>query len=200
MKKVLKYVIIILIIILVIFAINLARNYFILKDIYEKNENYLENCNNFYYSEDRTLSDGITTKLEIWYKDNISLIKNYQDEELISIIWQNWETNEILITPEKESEGAPTTPFLNEKETMEEILLFNKRVSFDEVFKANILRIIGKEGNNYIINDDIYQKKVNKDTGMVEEFTTALKQSRFWVEKDKIELNKVTDDDIIRPE
>ena len=101
MKKILKNAIMIFGIVIIIFLINYCRNYNILNKIIKNGNENLQNSNNYHIIEEGYIQDkeGKSKSYfinEFFCKDNIYLLKLYQDGELKNVSWKNSETNEQI--------------------------------------------------------------------------------------------------------
>lgn len=96
-KKILISILAILLLIVILFSLNYLRNYFILKDIYNKNNGYLNNANNFYYKETiHFFATNDIQECEVWYKDGIHLSIFSQNNQKSSLIWENTNTGDFF--------------------------------------------------------------------------------------------------------
>lgn len=205
-KKILKIFAIILLILLVLFALNCLRNYTIIKDIYTKNNGYLNNLSNFHNKTIiKFLENNITQEHELWYKDGIYLSTTTQNNEKKSFIWENINTKEFfggeyLEDGTFQEFSKEQFEEFNPKETDTYLkILFDSSETFAGVFKANIFRFIISEGNCYIINTPYFQKNVNKNSGLIESIRNVKKNTRYTETTVIFEENVVTDENITKP-
>lgn len=202
-KKILISIIIIVIAILILFGINYLRNYFILKDIYNKNAGYLDSLNNFYYK--KIINSDDIQETEIYYKDGIYLDNSYKNNQKKSFIWKNINTDEFFggeyledgtfkeFSKEEFNEYNPKYTDNYAK------VLFDETENLNNVIKANIFRFIPTDENCYIINTQGFQKKVDKETGTVKAISVISENETTMETSIILEINTVTEQDVIKP-
>lgn len=97
MKKIVKIFVVIILVLLIVAIVFIARNFFILKSIYEVNSNLIDTLGENYHYVEKTMVNGhdeLSSKSEIFYKDGIYLNNVYLNNEKINIYYFNTNTDE----------------------------------------------------------------------------------------------------------
>ena len=171
-KNILKIILIICILLVILLAINIIRNYTIVNEICESEENLKNSLNNYYYEETiNYINEGTkTTKTEIYVLDGIYVDKNYIDGELEGIFFKDSNTGEVI----KTNEDLATDRNI---ENLYKNMLLTGTVSKNEVIKTilldNIFTPIQKKENHYIIKFDNFTVYVDINTKLVDEWRSG---------------------------
>lgn len=199
MKKIITIIIIVL---LIIFSVYLIKNFFIIRDIYKNNAEFMNFTGDNYYFEKVSTSkllsnDKFTEKLYV--KNGTYKYNYYENDELVYTHYWNNDLNKDLYAYVNEDEGYKKTPqeTINSMYSIILPLTYNEEnnqiLEFGKVIK-NIFIPIKIEDNFYIISKDNVKYYFDKDTGLLQKFETS--ETKIEVKFDK---DIVTDIDIEEP-
>lgn len=198
-KKVIIGIFIILIILVILIAVNLIRNYSILKEIQESNQGFLADLNNYSFTEKIPFGSenvNLVTE-EVLMKDNIYLEKIYFDDTLHLTVWFDKNTGETISVDE---EGNLSSTDINSDfvSTYEFAILdsYSEENYFSKIMMSHIISPILLEDNCYVINHNNYEIKINKDTKLIEE---CCDENGKVIYQYELEKNTVTDDMVAKP-
>ena len=203
MKNLLKLFFLIFILVITIFSINLIRNYFILNKIHKLNFETYKNLNNFYYTDTLTYSYSTgnfqNAKTEIYYKDEIILLKTYDSDKLTQTIWKNTNTNELIKLHENGTNSNENLDISLENYINNIFPLLNKNLIF-EIIKNNPFMFIKSKNDYYIINDSQNKQElyILSYSGILDKLYIQNENTSFEY-LINFEENIVTDKDIEKP-
>lgn len=198
-KKVIIGIFIILIILVILIAVNLIRNYSILKEIQESNQDFLADLNNYSFTEKIPFGSenvNLVTE-EVLMKDYTYLEKIYFDDTLHLTVWFDKNTGET-ISVDEEGNFSSTDINLDFVSTYEFAILdsYSEDNYFSKIMLSHIISPILLEDNCYVINHNNYNIKINKDTKLIEE---CCDENGKVIYQYKLEKNTVTDDMVAKP-
>ncbi len=187
MKKFFKILFILMILIILIVLINAIRNVYIISKI-RKNENkYFSDISSYnlkieshfsYYepnSDNNVINE--TDIKEIYFKDNVYLVKNYKNGQLI-----NTENN----ASEKISNYFNSP---NYTEIMKIDFIIKEEFSNNKI-KLYLLNFIKSNDNNYILEGSEGKFYYNKDNGLLSQYyLNNLRYEIYSMEKNNVEDN-----------
>lgn len=163
MKKVIIYIVVILI---ALFLINFTRNFILLSNLENCAKN--TNLNNVYikkiYKIYGTESIGIT---EIFKKDNIVLVKNYEDNQLSGGYWKDFSSNEEKFLNLEEKENNFTETPLEINSIIGEIVFEPFPLKYKILFSAS--HIVKVKSGIITLSDSDVVFSYNKNTGILVE-------------------------------
>ena len=197
--KVLKIFLVLILILIIIYIIFVTRNYFILKDIVEKSNNY-NNITNFSY-EATSVTGGDEINIKYYKKDNTDRteLEGVSDQNKSIIIWRNFDTNEGIISFPK-NEVAYRTEADKTISLNPNIFEFSDMLDTENIaYYIGLLSLIYTEEYNgkdcYIIqiNND-YKYWIDKETGF------TLKRVNGSIENNCISYETNNIDEIYKPD
>lgn len=190
MKKFFKFILIFIILIIFFLILNTIRNYYIINKIRNNEIKFFSDMSSYYikieshfsYTEPTNSIESKTTVTdvkEVYYKDNISLIKNYRNGQLVNIE-NNTDENVTNLS------NSPTYT-----DVMKIDFIIKEDFS-DNIIKLYLLNFIKTNNNTYIINGAEGRFYYNIDNGLLSKY--ILSDSRYEIYS--IEKNNVTDSDM----
>ncbi len=205
-NKKLKIFLAIILVLILLILINIIRNYFIIKNLYETSQNHSINFNNVLYTCKTTIPNqpksdgtiGVVSTYNYYFKDNIiktNYTSNFNGEDsnlIVQDTWKNLETNEFVYKTTLEDSPDANFDYTSDVNSN---LLYNCVVQdMNQLLKDNIFSIITSDSENLykLKYGDIYLH-VNKSTGIIENRTHKNEDS---IIECSIKENVVTDKDI----
>lgn len=198
MKKIRKILIVLVIILIVLFLVNLIRNYAILKDIYNSNEELSKEMSNYYFKMTILSEDSeVEAVTEIYHKDNLYLKKTDFANDL-GIILYNSDTKEIFRNDPENSTSVADKDLDFSLENIVYLSQLTIREDFNQVLLGYLLKPITSDKDNYIIKTFNNKYLVNKETKLISE--SMVNQNGNAKLIFEFEKGKVTDKDVTMPE
>lgn len=198
-KNVFRIIIFIIIIFIILVAINVIRNYLILKSISDNSNNIESQLNNYYYEETLVGSSNntsISSKVEEYSYNGIYLVKSYVNNELNSTIWYDSNADKGFSIDNNNVQNTDINKvFLDDYKNL---LLFNNNnlnSDISTILSQTIFMPILKENNRYVISAYDGKFYVNKDTSLIEEISSNNTTKTF-----SFEGGVVTAEDVERPD
>ncbi len=196
-KKILIGIYIVLLILIILIAINLIRNYSILKGIQKANQDFVVNLNNYSFTTKTPFVNNTIVTTQILAKDNIYLETIYFGDELDLMVWFDKNTGETFSIND---DGYVSTSdiYTGFTSSYNEVLLdsYSEDNYFSKLMLSHIITPILTEDNHYIINCNGLSVKINKDTKLIDEYILG----DGTVVQYNLEKNTVTDDMIEKPD
>lgn len=208
MKKFIKPILTIVIFLGTLFLINFTRNFFFIKNMLNKQEEFFSNLSNYkLIIEQGTVGLSNETYL-IYSKDNIYLIKETSNFLQDKIVWIDSKNKAYFSSDEQDS----NTSFEIEMEKIEKFFLkcanFFEDVKFSELLSANMFNIIksydtttwsGEECYILELHSMPWEFYIGKDTSLIKaiRFSEGAGIGGFIL---TIEKDCVTDEDITKPQ
>lgn len=197
MKKFVKPIIIILILLILFVLINFSRNYLILRKIINRGNEILSSSSYHIKIETEIPFDNFKSYNDIFYKDNIYLIKTTtSNDDSVELYWKNYSTqedNSYYIYQENIIEATFNEELISSIKS-------SLTLDYMNIFKTSLFSIIPIKNNNYIINEHYF----DKNTGTLCEINYINNNSNSnildTIQKYTITLDTVTDNDIAKPE
>lgn len=189
MKKTLKILFILISLIVLILLINTIRNIYIINKIRNNENKYFSDVlsykikieSHFSYYEpnnDNNVIDETDIK-EIYFKDNVYLVKNFRNGQLLNV-----ENN----SSEKISNYFNSPSY----EEIMKIDFIIKEEFYNNIIKFYLLNFIKTDNENYVIYGSEGKFYYDKNSGLLSQY--KLSDSRYEIYS--IEKNSVTDSDM----
>lgn len=196
MKKILKIIIIVIVIAIILLLINYFRNFNILNKMIENGNTVLKEAESYHISVESSIDDN-NYKEDLYCKNNIYLMKKYENEELKSIFWKNTKTNEsvayffesgiISYVDENFSEDFENSYDNN--------LVISKDVNISNFSSICLFKIIKSSKDYYIIKNNGTEFYYLKENGLLKELKTENYSAKYLFEE-----NTVEDSEVLKPE
>lgn len=186
MKKFFKILFILIILIILIVLINTIRNVYIINKLRNNSNKYFSDISSYkikteshfsYYEPNNDNKIDETDITEVYFKDNIYVIKEYINGELI-----NTETTSI-----GKISNYPNSPTYSELMKIDFIM---KEDFHNNIIKLYLLNFIKTNENDYILDGSEGKFYYNKDTGLLSLYNlSSSRYVRFYLEKNNVEDN-----------
>ncbi|MBR3882697.1 MAG: hypothetical protein IKJ36_05485 [Clostridia bacterium] len=188
MKKISKIIILVIIIAISIIITNLITQKIITNNINKKSAEITTAKNMYIKLETRHNYEKIIIN-EIYFKDNIILINNYENNILQTTDWKNTITGEKISYIYTLDEGILESNSFNDT-------LIEKIKSVVSIDNSNT-SFLKKENNNYVYKmQDIFKKYYNSENYSLEKITC---EEPFLEETYIFKFNTVTEEDVLKP-
>lgn len=196
-KKIFLVILVIFIIIVVLFLINLGRNFVILKNIFNSNNEFKNNLSdNYLFEEIVEFSNGSFSTLQntLYVCNGTYLLKTYYNNTPYTVHWYDSNTNELVSFDENGSTNNSFVGFTQYINHMFLNKLNNEDITISTILCQNLFTPFTVENNCYIINVNNSTIYINKETCLIERILSGTTTLSF-----KLQENIVSDQNVTKP-